>query len=92
MNNLKAFESRAALAIGYGQHKAKEIFARAESNDVRNLEDAAKLGAVRGEMKMKYLPNQYRGGAVIAGFGYSTERIAAGCVSAAKAGNPSEVQ
>lgn len=40
------------------------------------------------EMKAVYVPHIYKGGKVIPGFGYSTERIGKGFVTAESAGEP----
>lgn len=47
--------------------------------------DAAKLLAREA---FKYTPHLYRGGYVIPGFGYSTERASSGQINRGSAGNP----
>lgn len=43
---------------------------------------------ILAEMKSKYLPHIYRGGLVIPGFGYSTQRIENGFVTNENCGDP----
>jgi hypothetical protein len=50
--------------------------------------DAAILAGIMVKGKAIYVPHLYRGGYVIRGFGFSTERITEGYVSAVAAGNP----
>ena len=50
-----------------------------------------KLGVEMGRLAYKYVPHLYRGGYVIPGFGYSTERIGRP-IPADRAGNPYLVQ
>lgn len=52
-------------------------------------QDGAKIHA---QSAYKYVPHLYRGGYVIPGFGYSTERESQGRIQKGKAGNPYDVR
>jgi len=65
-------ENKEDLILSYARHLALERFKFDKSESFTELVDMLKTA---GELVIKYVPHLYRGGYVIPGFGWSTERI-----------------
>jgi hypothetical protein len=96
---LQEFPTKNDLIEAYSQHMTDLIMDRLSTHELRTASDGRLFQLVRQTQldnqrnyhkafSARYQPSFYKGGHAIPGFGYSVERIAAGYISAERAGDP----